>query len=279
MAPKIEESEEEEFDDQIASEPISDDAELEEEEEEEADDDDVEDDPEDEAEDDDDDVNEEDVKDFDDFDDEEAFEPEVTRSRPSRNARPDRPVRETRKRQLTFYEEDNLEEPSDDEITPAPKKSRSRTSRPSRAKRDISDEDEIGYRPSMTRLTERQRAKLRDDDLSEKYEDLIFARMDEQLLALNAKTQKKQETAEQIAVRKAENARRRQHYKIKQLEEEKRETLNKLLKRRAGKAREADEDEASESRLLYKPRRPQPLHPALLRWVSRLDGIVLGLNE
>lgn len=142
--------------------------------------------------------------------------------------------RETRKRQLTFYDEDS----SDDE-------------------------------PQARKMTQRQRARremlLRNDEET-------FQEAEEKLQALNKKMSKRKETAEEAALRKAETARRRAHYKLKQLEEEKRDTLNKLLKRRATKTREKQTEESQEPRLALKPRRPQQGHPALYTWVSRADG-------
>lgn len=213
--------------------------------------------------------------DNDDFGLEEAYLPED--SSVSRPLRGSRPVRETRKRQLTFYDEDDFM--SEEEAPPPPKKVSVKLKIPKRSTASVEPTDEeLDYKPDVLRLTERQRAKL-EDDSSEKYEDLMFARMDEQLLALNRKTAKKKETAEQMAVRKAENARRRAHYKTKQLEEEKRDTLNKLLKRRATKTREKAVDDSLDSKQTLKPRRPTIQHAALSRWVCKPESSVLGIAE
>lgn len=212
---------------------------------------------------------------------EEAYEAEEPA--PIRPLRGARPSRETKKRQLTFYEEDDLLD-SEEEDAPAPpkKKVSVKLKIPRRAlsskKEDDFLEPETEYKPNVARMTERQRARLADDEPPEN-EELMFARMDEQLLALNRKTQKKKETAEEMAVRKAENARKRADYKIKQLEEEKRDTLNKLLKRRANKTRENIDEEAAEGKQTLKPRRPGLEHPALMRWVCQPNNSVLGLAE
>lgn len=202
-------------------------------------------------------------------DSEEAYEPEIT-ARPQRSGR----TRETRKRQLAFYEEDEVTESEDS----TPQHKVSVKLKVPRRRADELSETESDYKQDMLRMTERQRAKLLDDEL-EKYEELMFAKMDEQLLSLNRKTAKKKETAEQMALRKAENARRRAHYKTKQLEEEKRDTLNKLLKRRATKTREKPSDEVPELKRTLKPRRPQAAHPALIRWVCRPSLSLIGLPE
>lgn len=198
-----------------------------------------------------------------------------------------RPTREIKKRQLTFYEEDDLLD--SEEEAPTPKKKQTKSKAPPKrtparnalraAKKDPDDFDEfeLEYKPPQ-KLTERQRAKL-EDDPNGRYEDLMFARMDQQLLALNRKTAKRIETEEQIALRRAENARKRAHYKVKQLEEAKRDTLNKLLKRRATKTREKDTDDDVEEKLALKPRRPVIGHPSMLRWVSRPEGSLLAASE
>lgn len=205
--------------------------------------------------------------------DSDEYEPEAA-TRPQRGNR----ARETRKRQLAFYEEDEVNG-SDDEVTPPPRKVTVKLRKPVIKADDGLSDLESDYKQDTLRMTERQRAKLMDDDTPERYEDLMFAKMDEQLLSLNRKTAKKKETAEQIALRKAENARRRADYKTKQLEEEKRDTLNKLLKRRATKTREKQGDDVMESKRTLKPRRRTLEHPALLRWVCKPEVSVVGLPE
>lgn len=202
-------------------------------------------------------------------------------------------TRETRKRQLSMYDED--EEGEDDEdvldeyVEEPPKKKVSvklRIPRRSTAssREDVSEspfEEETSNTPTpdYLKLTERQRARLAELGSGKKSDDTMFQEMDEQLLALNRKTQKKYETAEEIAVRKAENARRRADYKVKQLEEEKRDTLNKLLKRRAVKTREKEDDDSDAKSTTLKPRRPTYQHPALMRWVCKPESSVLGIAE
>lgn len=218
----------------------------------------------------------------DDLDDEDEDDEESqVQVRPLRGTRP---VRENARRQLSFYEEDDLPKSEDDK--PQRKKVVTKLKIPRQAaraaaaaakKQDEDFSDSTEYRP--LRLTERQRAKLEEEPSADKYEDLVFARMDEQLLALNSKTAKKKETAEQMALRKAENARKRATYKTRQLEEEKRETLNKLLKRRATKSRETISEEALEAGPLLKRRRPVLEHPALSRWICRPESSVYAFAE
>lgn len=58
---------------------------------------------------------------------------------------------------------------------------------------------------------------------------------------------KKNLTEEEIALRRAENARKRKNLSEKRLEEEKQETINKLLRRRAGKSRSHVDDREDEN--------------------------------
>ncbi|KAL3229517.1 Ino eighty subunit 2 [Nakaseomyces bracarensis] len=66
---------------------------------------------------------------------------------------------------------------------------------------------------------------------------------------------KKKLTEEELQLRRAENARKRKNLSEKRLAEEKRETLNKLLKKRAGKSR-SKIDKRGETNDTIKPRRP-----------------------
>ena len=67
--------------------------------------------------------------------------------------------------------------------------------------------------------------------------------------------------------------------KNKQLEEEKQDTVNKLLKRRATKTRSSESKEDNEEVTDLRPRRPMINHAAMNRWVSRKDGEVLGIER
>ena len=204
--------------------------------------------------------------------------------------------RETRKRQLTYYEDDEDEDDEDDEQSyarkPAKVKSTRGVGRPpksSKLKRQIQptdlDEDliltdeETEYNPmanpDLTKMTSRQRAMYEEDEDKSRFLDL-----DDNL---KPKKKKKQDD-EQIALRKAESARRRQDYKTKQEEEEKRDIVNKLLKRRATKTRENQTKEGPvETSKVDKARRPALSHPALLRYTNNTTTLqgnsLLSFNE
>lgn len=143
--------------------------------------------------------------------------------------------------------------------------------------------------PDVMKMTERQRACFLSDESGTANE---FARPhhdDKELLELGqgigegSKVQAKKETDEEAALRKSELARRRHDYKIKQLEEEKQDTLNKLLKRRATKTRESQTVPSSGSAETVnemagqsengtlKPRRPLVRHEGMLRYTSKIE--------
>lgn len=203
------------------------------------------------------------------------------------------PARETRKRKLTFYEEDEEdfedEEDDEDEYESIPKRLVKQRKVPERKVQptDIDEDliltdEEAEYNPhvnpDLSKMTERQRARyLEEVDSNSKK----FVELDDTYNKGKKTKPKRSETEEQAALRKAENARKRLDYKNKQLEEEKRDTLNKLLKRRANKTREADPKEGpiDVTKLVLKLRRPMMQHPALMRWVLLKEGQVLGVPE
>lgn len=69
-------------------------------------------------------------------------------------------------------------------------------------------------------------------------------------------------TEEEVQLKRAENARKRKNLSEKRIEEEKQETINKLLRRRAGKSRshlpkdDEPEDGSTDAMAFAKPRRP-----------------------
>jgi Ino eighty subunit 2 len=92
---------------------------------------------------------------------------------------------------------------------------------------------------------------------------------------------KKHLTAEEHAMRRAEMARRRKNLSEKRNEEEKMETINKLLKKQAPKTNSrraanglkgTDVDVSPDSEL-------QKANPAFVRWVSSREGNRIGVPE
>lgn len=77
-------------------------------------------------------------------------------------------------------------------------------------------------------LTKRQKAKYLDEH-------------EEELLELKEESRKKHFTAEELALRRSETARRRKHQSQQKAEKDKLETINRLLKKQANKKSRADQ--------------------------------------
>ncbi|KAH0055996.1 hypothetical protein KCU72_g4297, partial [Aureobasidium melanogenum] len=119
----------------------------------------------------------------------------------------------------------------------------------------------------LTKLTRRQRAVYDEEQ-------------DESLMALSNEAQKKKHlTAEEHAMRRAEMARRRKNLSEKRNEEEKMDTINKLLKKPAPKRRTRAEiiaaQNAAEATPAYTEDGEEYFHPAsslFVRYVNNKDG-------
>ncbi|GIJ88948.1 hypothetical protein Asppvi_007876 [Aspergillus pseudoviridinutans] len=126
------------------------------------------------------------------------------------------------------------------------------------------DSEEITPGGDLSRLTKRQRGTLGNDFLQLPMEPQV----------------KKHLTAEERAMRRAEMARRRKNLSEKRNEEEKMDTINRLLRKQAPKRRgripvaeaeaNAAEQEAEEAE------KPQP---TMVRWVSGRKGSRIGVPE
>lgn len=120
--------------------------------------------------------------------------------------------------------------------------------------------------PDLKNLTKRQRARLEEGGSGH-------------LLALPDEVQvKKHLTAEEHAMRRAEMARRRKNLSEKRNEEEKMETINKLLKKQAPKtnARRSQFSGAGDGTPDSDGQKPNPI---FVRWVSNKDGNRIGVPE
>ncbi|KAH3672777.1 hypothetical protein WICMUC_004183 [Wickerhamomyces mucosus] len=156
---------------------------------------------------------------------------------------------------------------------------------------EIDDEYSDYKQRDLTRMTERQRAMLDDNEDNEIDSDSsvisnnlsIQKSKNNQFLSLSNNIRKRRVlTEEENQIRRAEIARKRKNLSEKKLEEEKQDTINKLLKRRAKTTRTKKDDTADiddESLTKEKPRRPQLEHPALLRWVSQRNSLRLRIPE
>ncbi|KAJ6286433.1 nad-binding protein [Bipolaris maydis] len=119
--------------------------------------------------------------------------------------------------------------------------------------------------PDVTKMTKRQRALVNDDT-------------DGGLLALSNEAQKKKHlTAEEHAMRRAEMARRRKNLSEKRNEEEKLDTINRLLKKQPPKrGRKAAQDAPEDG-----PEEPEPerANPLFVRYIQNAKGTQLGVPE
>ncbi|KAF2089813.1 hypothetical protein K490DRAFT_71556 [Saccharata proteae CBS 121410] len=146
---------------------------------------------------------------------------------------------------------------------------------------DLDSADENGMRggrsatPDLSKLTRRQRAAV---DSAATYEG--------ELIALSNEAQKKKVlSAEEHAMRRAEMARRRKNLSEKRNEEEKMDTINRLLKKQAPKRRgraQLDADAAADTDdLAALEQKPEPVkaNPLYVRYVQRAEGAVVGVPQ
>ncbi|RKF61332.1 hypothetical protein OnM2_043076 [Erysiphe neolycopersici] len=123
--------------------------------------------------------------------------------------------------------------------------------------------------PDLNKLTRRQRARFDDG-----YSGHLMALPDEVQV-------KKHLTAEEHAMRRAEMARRRKNLSEKRNEEEKLETINKLLKKQAPKTntRRRELNVAIVGVDTPDDTETQKPNPMFVRWVSNKDGNCIGVPE
>src|SRR5215469_15945362 len=91
---------------------------------------------------------------------------------------------------------------------------------------------------------------------------------------------KKHLTAEEHAMRRAEMARRRKNLSEKRNEEEKMETINKLLKKQAPKTNSRRAAANGTKEVDVSPdTEPQKPNPVFVRWISNKHGNRIGVPE
>ncbi|OBT92257.2 hypothetical protein VE01_09497 [Pseudogymnoascus verrucosus] len=117
-----------------------------------------------------------------------------------------------------------------------------------------------GSTPDLSKLTKRQRARLDESGSGH-------------LMALPDEVQvKKHLTAEEHAMRRAEMARRRKNLSEKRNEEEKMETINKLLKKQAPKTNARRRDLNGLTGEIGPDGEPGKPNSAYVRWISSKEG-------
>ncbi|KAI0574616.1 PAPA-1 domain-containing protein [Pyrenophora tritici-repentis] len=128
-----------------------------------------------------------------------------------------------------------------------------------------SDEDlSRDQTPDVSKMTKRQRA-------------LVTEEGDGTLLALSNEAQKKKHlTAEEHAMRRAEMARRRKNLSEKRNEEEKLDTINRLLKKQPPKrGRKALQDEDGQE----EEPEPERANPLFVRYIQNAKGTQLAVPD
>ncbi|KAF1966229.1 PAPA-1-domain-containing protein [Bimuria novae-zelandiae CBS 107.79] len=133
-----------------------------------------------------------------------------------------------------------------------------------------SDEDlSRDQTPDLSKMTRRQQA-------------MVVQGADDGLMALSNETQKKKHlTAEEITSRRAEMARRRKNLSEKRNEEEKMDTINRLLKKQPPKrGRKALAQEDTESGQPEDEKREvEKANPIFIRYKQNKNGTSLGVPE
>ncbi|CCG82561.1 Putative uncharacterized protein [Taphrina deformans PYCC 5710] len=149
---------------------------------------------------------------------------------------------------------------------------------------DPSDEDEAAIiqsilKPEIDTSKKTARQKAKETGAADHLEFLPIDRMSKLKPVL---------TEEELALKKSENARKRKNQTEKKLDEEKQETINRLLNKQAGKRKGAVKqltaadtaglEEAEEaSQVQVRKTRPVPL--GMIRYVSNKDGATLGVPK
>ncbi|OLL22149.1 INO80 complex subunit 2 [Neolecta irregularis DAH-3] len=121
--------------------------------------------------------------------------------------------------------------------------------------------------PEISKMTKRQRAKVEDHG-------------DTLLELSNAPQTRKTLTAEEQALRRSEIARKRKNHTEQKLEEEKVDTINRLLKKQAvrRKSKKIEEDVGADDDVSTAGQQLPP-RPISTRWIDNKDGTVLGVPD
>ncbi|ORY00570.1 PAPA-1-domain-containing protein, partial [Basidiobolus meristosporus CBS 931.73] len=105
-------------------------------------------------------------------------------------------------------------------------------------------------------LTSRQRAKVDDEFQVE-------------LLELPTETKKKNLTAEELALKRSETARRRKNQSERRAEQDKMDTINKLLKKQASRRTKKDDDEQDQ-------KDQERIVPTKICYLQNKDGVTIS---
>ncbi|KAG5361697.1 INO80 complex subunit 2 [Yarrowia sp. C11] len=180
----------------------------------------------------------------------------------------DRPVR-TKKRRVLDDEED-LDEVEEEVEEEEPEEADEEVEEDPESELDSEELEFLDYNdqgtPDPDRMTNRQKSMLRDEK----------GPSNENFLQLPANSrQQKILSQEEQALKRTELARRRKNLSERKLEEEKMDTLNKLLYKQPKKTA-SGADTPQEEEKGTKKRREFLSHPAMTSWKSNKDGLSLS---
>lgn len=177
----------------------------------------------------------------------------------------DRPVR-TKKRRVLDEEEDEVEEEEEEEeVELEDEPEEEHDSELDSEELEFLDYNDQGT-PDPDRMTNRQKSMLREEK-GPNNDDFLQ-------LPANSRQQKILSQEEQ-ALKRTELARRRKNLSERKLEEEKMDTLNKLLYKQPKKTASGAETPLEEEKGVKK-RREFIRHPAMSSWRSSKDGLSLS---
>ncbi|KAG5358301.1 INO80 complex subunit 2 [Yarrowia sp. B02] len=181
----------------------------------------------------------------------------------------DRPVR-TKKRRVLDDEEDEVEEEEEDEVEPE-EEPEEELEEDGESELDSEELEFLDYNdqgtPDPDRMTNRQKSMMRDEK-GPSNDDFLQ-------LPANSSRQQKILSQEEQALKRTELARRRKNLSERKLEEEKMDTLNKLLYKQPKKTA-SGADTPQEEEKGAKKRREFISHPAMSSWRSTKEGVTLS---
>ncbi|KAK4500497.1 hypothetical protein PRZ48_008686 [Zasmidium cellare] len=212
--------------------------------------------------------------DMDELQDEHPPPPVIKQDRPNGKSKPNVTITAPPEGPLKSVEAKEMEDDEDDELSELESnedegEGDGEEDEEDEESEDDDDENSRSATPDLTKLTKRQRGAFEEPAESS-------------LMALSNEAQKKKHlTAEEHAMRRAEMARRRKNLSEKRNEEEKMDTINKLLKKPAPKRRTRAEMEAARAAELSpgaedEEEKPDPLY---LRWVNTAAGSRIGVTD
>ncbi|WFC99287.1 hypothetical protein MYAM1_002031 [Malassezia yamatoensis] len=138
------------------------------------------------------------------------------------------------------------------------------------------DEDQLASESMDQPMTARQIARA-NRKRGIQNEDLLELPIGMWISLTSAESKRQKLSESELALRRSETARRRRNQSEKKLEDDKIETINRLLKKQAGKIRAGKDkgEDRTDSHDAQIPRRSEPL--PMFRYISRAEGAMLAV--